>query len=678
MKRLTYYILLAMLMAAAFASCEDDGLTADNGNGGAEGTPVVIDCSATVNGAGATTRAMGATATINSLYALVFNKDDILTEVVEATPGTYNEQKSTFAEATTDGKTAFYVILHASSEHRVVHLVANYVPSDYRQVEEYSVMRGFSTSGSDDAYWCRIDLPNGIKTDNTGVVDSDTKSAFNDVKLLRNFAEIKIKNDAGNLTVLGYYVFNQPASGTVAPWQGLPTDSKDPTENGFATFEGKKYSEMTYTGYEPEGVTIKANPEYAADGSTDSSFPFLGAGEATYVYEHTYDANGTNPFIIIKAQYNGSTTPTYYKADLCYKNDNDEVEYYNLLRNFTYTLTISSVSAEGYSTIWAAVNNPAMNNFLSSAESGDFTNVSAGSSQLFVNTTDELITKKREFVLKFKNVYDGSVSNSVKDVDVNVGDHYVSVSVVHDETDGTATDGHIFYGEPVYSTENDSDGYRSITLKLKDLPADGTLASENILITNNHGLQRTVRIEYRTPMKFDVIPTQSDYTGDNITQMTALPTAAEVSFNLLLRLPAGLSVNRFPLTFSIESSLVNFYPNVAATGFVAMTVISGWSLVPDNPYKSYHYNRIITWNEYNGKTVSTNGYKYFGCFFKTYCDINATDFHMSQYRNRYRIVVQTDRYFESPLFVLEDCARTYDKSLSASTTETGNNGTTWR
>lgn len=674
MKRLTY-LLMTLMLAMGFASCADNGITETDGSDDeSEGQPVVIDGSALYSSTGASTRAMSATAVINSLYALVFNEEDLLIEVIEAKPGTYNDAKTTFAEATADGEMAFYVILHASSKHRVVHLVANYVPSDYSQVEEYSVMKGFTTSGTNEAYWCRIDLAAGITTDDKGIVSDATKASFQGLSLVRNFAEIKVQNNATNFTIEGYYVFNQPDAGTVAPWNSsIEASSKDPTKNLFATFTaGMTYSNVLsqeFYGYEPEGLTLKANPDYQADGSTDGSFPFItDLSTATYVYEKDARNDADNrPFVIIKGLYSGSTTPTYYKADLCYYSDAESktVAYYNLIRNLRYTVQINQVTTAGYATIDAAVSNPAMNNFMSSTQSVDFPNVSANNSQLFVSTTDELITEKGTLTLKFRNVYDAAkdlVSNSINGVDA-AAEHYVTLNITPEPEDGTATDDHLFYGSITYG-DTDTDGYRSITLKLKDLPADGSLVSQDIVIYNDQGLQRTIKVSYREPYKFDVIPVKGAYTTSSAV-LDTLPQKSGASFNLALKLPAGLSANRFPMTFHIESALVNFYPDVAADGFVAMSVATGWSLLPDNPYESYHYERIITWNEYSGKE-NENGYRYFDCFFKTYRDIDATDFHMSQYRNRYRIVVQTDRYFESPLFVLKDCARTYDNSLFAS------------
>ena len=59
-------------------------------------------------------------------------------------------------------------------------------------------------------------------------------------------------------------------------------------------------------------------------------------------------------FVIIKAQFDGSKTYTYYKIDLAVKDENDKVtRVYDVVRNYAFNITVKSVSRKGAT--WAEV-----------------------------------------------------------------------------------------------------------------------------------------------------------------------------------------------------------------------------------------------------------------------------------------------------------------------------------
>lgn len=426
MRYTPYYILLSLVLL--LAGCSDrlfDG--SDTGNDVPDGTPVVIDGTfVSPNQSGTATRAMGEAPDIKSLYAIVFDENDLLSEIVPCLPGTYEHPQTTF---TPDGgalyHTPFHVVLQSSAKRRIVHLVANVEPQSYAITDEVTLMKNLVVNGTTDAYWRRIALDNGITADATGKVKNETLKHFSNITLVRNFAKVNITVD-GSLSdkfkLLGYYIFNQPASGTVAPYNLNATyDPNDPTADRFAQYVltadasaenpvSADYFDLNdtqrYYGYEPSQMKLKDNPPVSADGSNDAAFPFVKPGQPTYMYESTYTNGATdNPFIILKAQYRSdpstdwaNVTPTYYKADFVYTLDTDkdeEVKYqynYNILRNLSYTLDITNVNGEGRKTIQEAINNAAMNNFMMSSESQDLKNIAADKARLYVDWTDELFT----------------------------------------------------------------------------------------------------------------------------------------------------------------------------------------------------------------------------------------------------------------------------------------------
>lgn len=644
MRNTPYYILLSLVLL--LAGCSDTLFNPDGGAEVADGTPVVIDGSFVSPRKSAATRAMGETPDITSLYAIVFDENDLLSEIVPCQPGTYENPQTAF---TPDGgalyHTPFHVVLQSSSKPRVVHLVANIQPSSYAITDEVTLLKNFTVSDDADSYWRRISLTDGIKADAAGKVEDTTLKHFTNITLVRNFAKVHLTVDASlsdKFQLMGYYIFNQPKSGTVAPYNLNATyDSNDPTADRFAQYvltadadavdpQTANYfnlnDEQHYYGYEPSPMTLKDNPTVSADGSTDGEFPFKGATDVTYMYESTYTNGATdNPFIILKAKYRSDTstdwstvTPTYYKADFVYTRDNDkdeDVQYqynYNILRNLMYTLDITSVNGEGRATIQEAINNAAMNNFMMSSESQDLTNIAADQARLYVDWTDEMFTSGGTHPLKVKFIYDktdpsNSISNWYKGESADHAKYYVNAKL-EKQDDGLEP----FIDNITWDTSkgsgnasNDDDGYRTLNIKFLDnLPTNFT--RQNLLITCSSGLLRRVTVSYIPASKM-VYSLSSD--------PTALPTTEGSTVTLNITIPSTLSEKRFPLHFHIHSTDNVLYPNVQAAGFVEMPL----TVTHDSGESYYHYNRYITWDEYNAKAVDTGGTtKSFPCYFKLY------------------------------------------------------------
>lgn len=646
MRNIPYYILLSFVLL--LAGCSDKFLDSiDGGSDVPDGTPVVIDGTfVSPRQEGTTTRAMGETPDIKSLYAIVFDENDLLSEIVPCQPGTYENPQNAF---TPDGgalyHTPFHVILLSSAKPRIVHLVANIQPASYSITDEVTLLKNFTVSGSTDSYWRRIALDKGITADDAGKVKDETLKHFQNITLVRNFAKVNIAVDEKSLSdkfkLLGYYIFNQPASGTVAPYNLNATyDSNNPTADRFAKYvltadanaqnpASASYFELNdnqqYYGYEPSQMKLKDNPPVSADGSNDASFPFVKPGQPTYMYESTYTNGATdNPFIILKAQYRSNTstdwanvTPTYYKADFVYTREtdqNEEVKYqynYNVLRNLSYTLDITNVTGEGRKTIQEAINNAAMNNFMMSSESQDLTNIAADKARLYVDWTDELFTSGGTHPLKVKFVYDKdnpttAISNWYKgESGMPDKQPYVNAKI-EDQDKGldklinsVTWDGN--------GNNNDAEGYRTLNINfVENLPNNFT--RQNILITCSSGLLRRVTVSY-------IPASQMVYSISS--NPTTLPTEAGDAVCVNITLPSTLSEKRFPLHFQLSSTGNVLYPDITATGFMEMPL----TVTHDESEYYYHYNRYITWEEYKATTADGGGTtKSFPCYFKLYKD----------------------------------------------------------
>ena len=669
------YLLLSLVLL--LAGCSDKLFDRTDGDTEVpDGTPVVIDGSFTSPRQDGATRAMGEKPDITSLYAIVFDENDLLTEIVPCQPGTYENPQTAY---TPDGgplyHTPFHVVLQSTAKPRVVHLVANVQPSSYSITDEVTLLKNFTVSGDNDSYWRRIALDKGITADAAGKVKDETLKNFRNITLVRNFAKIAISVDDAlkdKFQLLGYYIFNQPASGTVAPYNLNATyDSNNPIADRFAQYvltpdadaadpKSANYFDLNdtqhYYGYEPSPMTLKANPTVSADGTSDGSFPFKKADEVTYMYESTY-TNGAsdNPFIILKAQYRddpatdwSNVTPTYYKADFVYTRDNDKEQdevkyqyYYNVLRNLSYTLDITNVNGVGRKTIQEAINNAAMNNFMMSTESQDLTNIAADQARLYVDWTDEMFTSGGTHDLKVKFIYDKAkpakaISNWYKDESGNPNPkYYVNAKLEKQDADLKPFIAGVNWDESqgAGNANNDADGYRTLKIKFLDnLPNYYT--RQNLLITCSSGLLRRVTVSYipASQMTYSV-------TSDHAT----LPTTAGAAVKLSITIPSTLTEKRFPLHFHISSTDNVLYPDVTADGFVEMPL----TVTHEAGESYYHYNRYITWDEYKAMAVDAGGTtKSFPCCFKLYKDATGYSVTFSPSTDD-----KTGHYFSSPVTI---------------------------
>ncbi len=116
--------------------------------------------------------------------------------------------------------------LQSSLTKRILHLVANYDfdsnPVSYGT--EYSVLRSLTVSGNQDAYWQRVELKDGIRSQEE--LDAMTTAELNKyhldsglskIPLVRNFARVHVESAAANFTLEGYALWNIPDRGCVAP-----------------------------------------------------------------------------------------------------------------------------------------------------------------------------------------------------------------------------------------------------------------------------------------------------------------------------------------------------------------------------------------------------------------------------------------------------------------------------
>lgn len=539
----------------------------------------------------------------------------------------YGNETGTTTTVTVPDETKFSVVLTKTTNKRIVHFVAYEGASSAQAftAENFfgnaqSIIGGFktgTTSGIDDGYWQRVVLDNGITT-NEGL--------FNRVPLVRNFAQVSVKNEASNFTFQGFVVVGAPTSGAVAPYN----ESKGAFQEYMADYTphaeaAKTYTQLStdgYKGYLPQGVQF--NSAAPADGDFSLN--------ARCIYE-TPNADGANKgrvFLIIKGRYNNRTQ--YYKADLVY-NGKHGPEFYNVLRNMKYQMTIKSVSGNGESSIAAAMVAPASNNLSSSTQTMAINNISDGTSQR-LEVSDTYICDQDGgtvvFYYKYTDV-SGTVNNDLISIfaeDKNI----FSESQYWDSTDPD-----LIGSSSLSNGANDATGnwagWKKVTLSVKDpsaLPLESILKlfvdqgkmtqAQKTAYTaaGAEFLSRNVTVDVRNPYKMKVeCPT---------TKVNNNQAKVAMVINLFIEEP---NPQLFPLEFYIEPESKSICPNSAQrtvthgsqTYDATMATNVGPCQYDASQGQTFQYVRTVTYEEFqaikanataaNGKLQVINGVTYY-------------------------------------------------------------------
>ena len=569
MKRLLYILLCLPLWLA----CTDEHIPTSY-HEVEEGTPVELRMSVALGEMNiASSRAFGDyIADYPSLWVVAFDKDGYLVEYAKAT-GLKRLEGGTLHE------TEFSVILHATSEPRTLHFIANYTDGDEKLSLEYghesNVIGSLTVGNKKDVYWHRKVLSEGINTQSEYIAAN-----FRRIPLLRNFAKITVEVDSKvkNFTLTGFYVLNVPTSGTVAPYSNGAFVDYMSNEEG-KTEEAKTYEKLNEENY------IGTMPDDVGYGQNGSSIDWVKVTEeepgSFYMYENTYKGvENKTTSILIKGKFGDSSTETYYRADLTLSNVATGLsEYYHILRNFHYQLNITSVIAAGKGTPEAAIEAPANNNLSGSVQVQNLSNISNGTAKLEVSYTDMVLVSTDKVTLKYRfitNVGTGSVNNNrimIYKEDGNVIDTYTVAQSNELDENGNDT------------------GWRVITITpVGTLPASAQ--KQKITLYDEETMLRR-EVTYTLRSKLDMVV--------NCTPKVESITGESVVVNICI--PDKLNENLFPLEFAIEaqtvetSSSLKQYISPAKTE--VMSVTTGGSIVTGyEGQRSYQYIKELTYETY--------------------------------------------------------------------------------
>ena len=485
----------------------------------------------------------------------------------------------------------FGATLSKTNGARRLHLIANYPGLSMGFGEEGQLVGRLLANGANhDVYWNCV---------NVEMIDEGYENQVQNVPLIRNYVKIQL-NDArtskDNFLLTGYALYNVPTRGTVAPYnpQGSPIFANYVGSNNSCRTYSSLLTEQGYKGNEPndDGTLLSKTINWiepAQDGTLQPS----------YIYERNHSNTTTPTCMLIKGKYsnesnsNGSNKfdgveETYYKLDFVYEDANTHYNvYYNLLRNFIYTMNLSNVTGAGYNSVTEAINAPASNNIGGDAVAEDYTNISDGSGRLFVSTTFILFTRDQDAHLYYKyipSITNTTVNNGAVTITAPAGNVLQTAASVAgtDETSG------------IYQ------GWRKVTLNPKAVPAISQ-TQELIFAVNNTALQRKVKLLLSRPYTLTVA------VADAVDNDRIVPATQNSELYVDITLPTDLDIALFPLRMFISSKDNTIFPNY------------GTNMPAEVQNGKYGFIREISLEEYQNSTNKT-----FRSYFLTNCENSAT------------------------------------------------------
>lgn len=560
---------------------------------------------------------------IKNMFLVIFDENGMLVEHREATNIALHSHDGHNYEASYD------VTLTITDQPRIIHFIANCPVEQITYGHETSIIGNMYVEKDQDsgtpetAYWARIEVSDlivaGAGTDNPYFETESVAQAFKCVPMLRNFAQINVKNvdqiqvpEGHTFVFEGFTVYNTVDMGTVAPYNkgiGAFQSFINPETN--ARYKYPDFLEMQppYEGHALAAAELNQSLEIANPSSTndETKYKWYGPEDSFYMYERKISVktadeskwNESPPHVIIKGKYDGQTC--YYKVDLVYdvvENDKvSEIVYYNILRNFKYQFTLTKVANKGYPSVDEAVKGATSNNLAGSATTSNFTNISDNQGRMWVSYTDKVLVTNDDITLYYRYEPDlgsGEYNNNLKDIDGGV------IQIV--DLDGVEIEGSNVI-KKITVADNDETtgewaGYRRIDIKVNDPQAKSK--EQTIVIKSDQAtLARRVHYTLRQKFTLDVACTPK------IEAVIGEPVQVDII------LPGGLTESMFPLNLMVEVADMTLSPNADKN---TIPVEIGPSTIPDKNGKPafYYVVTISHKDEYNklpslgtNKVVST-------------------------------------------------------------------------
>lgn len=516
---------------------------------------------------------------VSSLHLIVFDENGYLVEKVEAQP-------TTSLDYSTTDQIGFTATLTANAAKRTIHFVANYANAMALPFgSESDVIGGIKHSNGQDAYWQCKELTEGVNED----------TQLGCIPLIHNFAKITVVNHADDFELTGFTVVNTVTEGYISPYnmntgnfaKFIEMDGNNFIGAGTATFVCREYKDITfgatgYEGYVPGTAELNLNTAIPAEANWIDFTDGNTANDAFYMYERSFETND-HTFVLVKGKYLGSSDESYYKIDLIYKDESNMTQYYNILRNFNYQITLTDVSGAGKDSPEDAYNMMgAHNNLTSSVETQQLTNISDGHSVLNVSYTSEYIVSEVPVTLYYKFIPEAKTSpNTANNNEISANGAGSPVTVKWEEGD-------VIQSLTVSSADEEEEGsvhkgWRCITLTPQAIDKDENKVQTITIVAGN--LSRTVTYILRSPYEMTAKcnnPVEEGI-GKEVIVTTSIPT----------KLPEVL----FPLSFYIVAESRTLYPN-SSMNQLPLEIIPNSLITPGEDYYTFGFVYTLSYDEY--------------------------------------------------------------------------------
>jgi len=571
-----------------------------------DGTPVEIITGATFPEMGfGSTRAMGDEPTMDELLnslrvnLFVYDRAGVMLQFI-------GPEDISIVRIDPENKHVYFKVsnIYSSSRPRRLHFVITSAPDLHEisggeyisaMASETTTMPALTVADGVDAYWGIRDL------------ESITENMQLTVKLIRNFVKLTVKSSADEsvFRLLGYTVVNRPSRGTITPYIYR--------DHLFASFLNSENDLISYDDIIAQGY-FGVNPAGSDEGMTHTTEAEVnqalleserniegGAVDSPcYIYERSQSSitsagSGVRvTYMIVVGEYKGERC--YYKIDIGRDKDG-KFGFYDLLRNFQYTVEITEVGGEGSPTLLDAMNGASHNNLSTSVATRDLFSIGYDGEKIEVSSTRVIFTEQTTgYSLRFRyttpigTTFDASklkifdLSDETKEYDMSGVTAYSSKAL--------QLSGDVIKSAYI-SLENG--GWYTLNVTTKDIPSDSRRYEQNIRIYysgGTTGLGRTVTFMLRRPWVFTDIQASTPSAG------------IKSEFTVGVTIPSGLSQSQFPLIITFESDKQNVYGKNGSSLSVA-TGKSGFSGGTQDEVILYEWR--VEWSDYIASGGSGGG-----------------------------------------------------------------------
>lgn len=504
----------------------------------------------------------------------------------------------------TDVKTGtavrFTVPLVATNEPRILHLM---LADDYKTCDfgsEADVLPTITVSNDKEAYWNRVEFPDGY-VDNvedlgegaSATLRDDVIKRLTNVPMIRNFAKITVSSATPDFEPYSFELVSVPTAGTIAPYDAatmsVPQLLSDADDNIDRQMLPYSKTAATYGGILPANAGFRNLANSVGVGDTNTR-PWTNA--AKYIYEHPFNSLNYT-YMIVKGMYKRTNKLGYYRIDLGALDDSGIFKFYNLIRNYHYRVVINSVSASGAATPSEAISGPVCNNISFSVDAINMRNVSDGENMLWVNETDFIFTQEDPLVFRYRYLKDVHADNPAERNDVPKIIGLETGEVVRSFTEPT--------------TYTDEQGAKWMEIEITPNTPTAQTTEQTFTVVDGNGLGRTISLVLHTPWSILEEPAYRAprvYEGelnippDNNVSYTRNVVSSDVgkSMTVYFNLPDGLPEGMFPLQFRLECNPQDVENNPVGT----LVVSTGPSLFEENNgAPAISFIKTVTWLEYN-------------------------------------------------------------------------------